>query len=633
MFDVNLSQLLPNTPANPDAVTTTIKVDGDTINSAYEVKSIIINKSVRRIPFALITLIDGSVSEQRFEISDTNVFTPGNEIELSVGHRSEEETIFKGLIIKHGVKVKSGRPSILEIECKDLAVKMTIGRKNQYFLNKTDTEIIEEIANLHGIGQEVDTPDIQVNHTEMVQYYVTDWDFVNTRAEANGLMVIADDNLLKVKKVDLQQDPALVLNFGTSIYEFEAEMDARDQYPAVKTTAWDPASQELKEAIADDNGVSSGSSGGGGVLGSVAGAAAAAGGALLSGGGIAGAGAAALQSIVGGLTGEDPETDFREVIGLEEFDMQHPGKLTEEELQAWAKAQYTKSQLSKLKGRVKFEGDATLRPGQMIHLQGVGARHEGTVYVTAITHQINDGSWFTTAQFGLDQRWFAQDYEDLCEQPASSLIPAISGLQIGIVTNLESDPDNNHRIQVRLPLIDTQSEGIWARVATLDAGQDRGSFFLPELEDEVIVGFLNDDPRDPIILGMVNSSDKPAPLIAANDNHEKGFVTRSGIKMIFNDEDVSLIIETPNGKKITIDEAEDIIQLEDNFSNKILMDQAGITIESGQDLTLKAANQVSIEGVNIQNEASAEFKVQSQAKSELASSGETVIQGSFVRIN
>lgn len=623
MFDINLSQLIPSFPANPDVVTFTIKVNNQAISSTYEIKSISINSGVKRIPYAVISLLDGDVANQEFSISDTNIFTPGKEIEITGGYRSEEETLFKGIIICHGIKVKSGKPSLLEIECKDLCVKMTVGRKNKYFVDSTDSEIIEEIIESYSEAGE-NKPQISgeiestsVNHEGMVQYYATDWDFINIRAEANGQLVMVEGGLLKTQTPNLEQEPSLVLNLGTSIYEFEAHMDARDQYPAVKASAWDANNQELLEIEANDQGVSP-------LSGGLISAAASIGGAIASGD---------IGSVIGELLGEDPNTDFKDVIGLQHFQVQHPGRLSSEELESWALSQYEKSRLSKVKGRVTFEGVSSLKLGESIALKGVGARHEGTFFVTGIKHQIHDGSWFTTAEFGLNQTWLAQDYENVCERPASSLIPAISGLQIGIVTNLESDPEQEDRIQVRLPLIDPTGDGIWARIATLDAGENRGSFFRPELSDEVIVGFLNDDPRDPVVLGMLNSQQKPAPLVASNDNHEKGFVSRSGMKVLFNDDKISLSLETPNGKKILLDEDADKIELEDNFGNKITMGQEGITFDSSKDLIFKAANDIKAEGINIEQKASANYKAQGGAAAEMSASGDAVVKGAFVRIN
>src|SRR5262249_8908533 len=153
----------------------------------------------------------------------------------------------------------------------------------------------------------------------------------------------------------------------------------------------------------------------------------------------------------------------------------------------------------------------------------------GLAFVSAVRHSIGDGNWYTDIQVGLSPNWFSKE-DDVSALPASGLIPAISGLQIGIVTQLENDPDGEHRIQVRLPIIDKDADGIWARVACVDAGNERCSFFRPEVNDEVIVGFINDDPRQAVVLGMLNSSANPVPTDVFpenDDNNIKGFVTRS----------------------------------------------------------------------------------------------------------
>ena len=84
-------------------------------------------------------------------------------------------------------------------------------------------------------------------------------------------------------------------------------------------------------------------------------------------------------------------------------------------------------------------------------------------------------------------------------------------MQIGVVTRLKNDPDGENRIMVRIPVIHKDDEGAWCRVSFLDAGNERGMFFLPEIGDEVIVGFINNDPRHGVVLGMLNSRAKPAP--------------------------------------------------------------------------------------------------------------------------
>ena len=132
---------------------------------------------------------------------------------------------------------------------------------------------------------------------------------------------------------------------------------------------------------------------------------------------------------------------------------------------------------------------------------------------------------------------------------------------------------------------------------------------------------------------MLHSSAKPAPIVATDDNHEKGFVTRSEMKLIFNDEKKSITIETPGGKKITIDEDAAAIVIEDENSNTITLDADGIHAESGKDFIIKAIGDVKIEGTNIELKANAQFKAEGSAGAEISTSAVAVLKGSLVQIN
>src|SRR5690606_24459372 len=126
---------------------------------------------------------------------------------------------------------------------------------------------------------------------------------------------------------------------------------------------------------------------------------------------------------------------------------------------------------------------------------------------------------------------------------------------------------------------------------------------------------------------------KPAPLKASDDNHEKGFVTRSEMKLLFNDDKKSIIIETPAGKKITIDEDSGVIKIVDENRNIITMDNNGIAIESGKDFSIKATGDCTIEAMNINVKANAQFKAEGSAGAEVSTSSIAVLKGSLVQIN
>jgi Rhs element Vgr protein len=573
------------TARNADLITFKVMSGGTELPGKYGVKSIVVEKEVNRIPYARIVILDGSAPEQDFKLSSEDLLIPGKEIEITAGYHSEEETIFKGVVVKHNIKVKNGS-SYLIVECKDKAVKMTLGRKSKYFYESKDSEIIEELIGNSGLTADVEAT--AVSHPELIQYRASDWDFMVTRAQANGKLCFVDDGTIKVAKPVLSGETIETVAFGSSIHEFEGEIDARDQFSKITSSSWSYTDQELIETEAQDPAIA--------------------------------------------LNGNLSPSDLAEVFGIEDLQFKHGGNLTQEELQDWSDAKATFQQLAKTRGRVKFQGIPSVKPGVLLTLEGLGNRFNGKIYITGVRHEIAGGNWLVDAQFGLTPTWFSETY-DVSEIPGSGIMPSINGLHIGVVSQLESDPDGEDRILVQIPIINNEEQGIWARVATLDAGENRGSFFRPEIGDEVIIGFINDDPNDAVVLGMLHSSAKPAPITATDDNHEKGFVTRSEMKMIFNDDKISYTLETPAGKKLTMDEDADIIKIEDEHSNVFTLNGDGITMESAGDIKIKASGDVNIEGANVNLKASAQFKAEGSSGSEVSSGAVTVIKGSQVKIN
>lgn len=566
--------------------TFTILSAGNAVSKQYHVLSITVNKEVNRIASATLILLDGEASEQSFQISNQPDFEPGKEIEIKAGFSSQEETIFKGIVIKHGIKVRK-KNSVLVIECRDKAVKMTGACKSAYYKEVKDSDVMEELVDKYGLDKDVQPS--TYTHQQLVQYNSTDWDFMLCRADANGMLVFDDDNKVSIAKPEFSGNAALTIQFGATVLDLDAEIDARFQYKSITGSTWNYTTQELDDSTE---------------------AAAAA---------VPGAGNLDKDTLAG-------------VLDEEKFTLFNSARLEEPEIQDWVNAKMMKHQLAKIRGRVRTEGSAAVKPGQLIQLNAVGERFEGKLYVTGVRHEVEEGTWQTVFQFGINPEWFAQAYH--IQQPlAGGLLPAVQGLQVGVVTQLQDDPGGEDRILVRIPVIHASDDGAWCRVSTLDAGKERGSFFRPEIGDEVVVGFINNDPRHGIVLGMCNSSDKPAPITAADDNHEKGFQTRSKMKMIFNDDKKSFTLETPGGNKFIITEDEKKIHLEDQHGNKITMNQDGITMESVKDVVIKATGDVTAEGVNVNIKGSAQAKLEGSGGAELSSGGTTKVKGSLVNIN
>lgn len=617
------ARTIPNT-GTYGIVDFSILSNGTEVDPCFEVISIHTMKEANRIPSVKLVIRDGHTHSETFEVSEKDDFEPGKELEIKAGYDKSDQTLFKGIVIKHSVKIRN-QQSILIVEARDASLKMTVGRRSKYYEEKKDSEIIKEMLGVYGLVGKIS--DTKLKHKEVVQHYVTDWDFIMARAEMNGLVVIANDGKVEVIEPKVEEKAKLELLHGATLLEFEAEMDARNQYKSIMARSWSYKDQKIVE----QKGVTS-------------------------------------FKEQGNISGDD----LSKVIGLKEFEFRHSGQVLKEELKAWASAGMLKSRLSKIRGRAKFKGFAGIDPGDTVLLDGLGKRFNGNAFVSAVSHSLVNGTWLTNVQFGLSPEWFHQR-ANIVEAPASGLMPAIHGLQIGKVVQLKEDPDGEDRILVKLPIVDPNAKGIWARRCTLDAGQERGSFFLPEIDDEVIVGFINDDPRDAVVLGMVHSSAKPAPSVAKDENHEKGFVTRSKMRVWFDDEKKIMTLDTPAGNLIEMSEEGKSITIKDQNDNKIILNEKGIEISSPKDIkvlakglidmkadkdfsmetkknlsqkansniqveakqkiNVKATQDCNLEGLNVNIKAKAQLNAEGAAKATLKASGITEVKGALVKIN
>lgn len=589
------SVFIPN-PSMHDVVSFKILIDETPIDPVYQVLSIVITKEINRIPGAKIIMRDGDAADRTFEISNSNELIPGKKIQIRIGLDGDDKLAFRGIITKHIVKVRENGNSELVVECRDEAVRMTIGRKSRYFEDIKDSRVFDELIGFHD-GLESDPEDTVLTHKELVQHHISDWDFMLLRAEANAMLVNVNDGNIRVAKPDTSTDPVLEIAYGTSILEFEAEIDARTQWKNVEASSWDYANQELFSATTSE---------------------------------------ASSFGQNGNLAG----STLAEAIDLEKFQLRHGGHLLEQELQDWVDGVMMRSRLSKIRGRAKFTGFSAVKPGDMVKLDGVGDRFNGKVFVTAVKQELGDGMWDTHIQFGLDPEPYASLHNDMKDSEAAGLVGSVHGLQVGKVVQLENDPDGEDRILVRIPVIDNNAQGIWMRVASLDAGANRGAFFRPEIDDEVIVGFINDDPRHAVVLGMLHSSASPAPLTARDVNHEKGFTTRSRMHLSFNDDTKTIVIDTPMGNSIQLDEQGMKIEIKDQNMNTITMDTKGIKLESpmnieikaGVNLTLGAAVSLTIGAASLGVKADGNLSLEG-AMAKLSAQGVAELSGSLVKIN
>lgn len=158
------------------------------------------------------------------------------------------------------------------------------------------------------------------------------------------------------------------------------------------------------------------------------------------------------------------------------------------------------------------------------------------------------------------------------------------------------DPERMNRVQVRLYAFDAvagQDAPLWARVAAAFAGADRGGFFLPDVDDEVLVVFVQGDPRQPVILGGLWNGAAPAPadIEAGGANRYKRIKSKNGIVVTLDDQQgqETLTLETPGGQRLTLKDGPGQAVIEDSNGNSITLEASGITIQAAAKVTVNAA--------------------------------------------
>src|SRR5512135_3522050 len=158
------------------------------------------------------------------------------------------------------------------------------------------------------------------------------------------------------------------------------------------------------------------------------------------------------------------------------------------------------------------------------------------------------------------------------------------------------DPDGQGRVKITLPWSPDTGGGryeAWARLATMMAGNNRGSWFIPDVNDEVLVIFLGGDSRNPCVIGgLWNGQDKPPQSMdGAGRNYIKKIRSRNGVQITLDDTDgqEQMVLETPAGQKITLKDGPGAILLEDSNGNSMKLETSGITVTAAAKVTVNAS--------------------------------------------
>lgn len=556
--------------------------NGQTVNPDFELYGVDLALELNRVPWARLTYLDGDASKPEFRIANAKAFEPGNSIEIQIGYSRaegmpEKPVIFQGLVVGHRLEVDAGN-STLTVEIQDNTRRMTQNRQSRVFENKKDADILSELVrNTPGLSKG-QWPDTGLVHEKMVQFNCTDWDFMLSRAEANGLLVAVQNGTINLLKADAAPTSAQLLTYGNSdMYEFEIAADGSEQVAGVQASGWDIKDQKRQESNTTTP----------------------------------------FEPGQGNLDG----TSIAKKLGHPQNLLQNGIAAPMAELNAWASGSLVRSRLSLLRGRVAVPGMPRARLGDFLNLQGLGARFNGKALISGIRHRVSVNGWDTDLQLGLSAEPYWQN-EHILAPPAAGLLPGVHGLQIGVVDKFEEDPQKEFRVKVKLPAtaIDDKSF-VWARLAVPDGGKERGWFFYPEPGDEVVVGFFNGDPRQAVVLGAMFGSNHTPPKgleTLSAENPKKGLVTKSGLSLLFDDQQQVLTIRSSESNSIILYQKDKKIEIKDEHNNTVTMSADGIACKSDIAFKIEAAgNSLEMNDQGVQLVSKTKMTVEAAAAMEI----------------
>jgi len=554
-----MSSIKPFYPSDP-LLKFEFLIDGVNTGLDNLLKEATINFELNKIPFAKFTFISSQQTTDTKEKLPADSLTKKSDeeptkLEFKVFFENKSETLFKG-IIKSLEKQIDNNQIVTKIECKDIGFKLTLPVKieennKDKFEDKLKTYTsglkLQLSENLTGKpwGEEI------ITHNSST----VPWDYLIGFLDAVGMMTALRNGLFTGIDISKKEEPKYAAENGINVFSFSGKKDPEKVKTSVTIETWDIEKQALEKTNTEK-------------------------------------------------TESDPKTPVNELIIKFNQNTLQPSTL-----KTIVDSVKEKSNIAFLYGKVMTFGNLKAKAGDYIIFSKINDDvNDKSFLITQEVHTIENGCWRTEFTFGLEsEKSFTENTTGGVNNSQTQIgqSNSVNGLQIGIVTQIEEDPEKQFRIKVRMPVLSEKGEGVWARLATLNASKDMGSYFIPNVNDEVIVGCLGNNPDTPVIIGSVYSSTNTIPFQIAKENYLKGFVTKEGTKIVIDDEKKSIELSTKKGNKFTISDDLKGIVLEDENKNKIVMNDKGITIESCKDFKVKATGNIKLEGMQIAVESSA----------------------------
>ena len=482
-----------------------------------------------------------------FNYVDSKQFSIGNEIEIKAhsSDKSSYASLFKGFITVVEPEFTSDASIQIHVRGYDKSIRLSQGKNTRSFMKMSAVDIIKKIASENGLS--ADASSSSAAKDQVIQLNQTDWEFIQYLARLDGLSVSFKDDKLVCKPIKSISKTGIDLTWHENLSNFRPKLSGLGQVSAVEMTGWDiKTKKEVISKISSspaDQFYNIGDS----VKGSAA---------------------------ISKLTGGKPSHNALDIAGNSAKDM---------ELAAKGAFEFQQSQYVTADGEVY--GNPLLVAGTMVNIKGIGTRFSGKYFVTTARHEFSQGQYRVV--FGIHGRQ-PETVSGLLGGDTNHTDARIPGVVPAIVTNNNDSGDvQAARVKVKYPWFPSGTNGKlesdWARVVVIGGGKERGIYFMPEIDDEVLVAFEQGDINRPYVLGgLWNGKDKPPEAIA---NVVKG--GKVSLRMI----------KSRSGHLIKLEESdsdEKITIVDKSTKNSIVLDaKAGtITIKSDKDMVFEAGGKM-----------------------------------------
>jgi phage protein D len=434
---------------------------------------------------------------------------------------------------------KSQAPII--VQGYDVSHRLHRGRYNRSFQDVSDSDIVRKIISPVGIKPGIIDPS-GVTHKYVFQENQTNMEFLRERAARIGFELYIKNGKLNFHKPKADGE-LLTLKWLTDLHSFRIKVTSAEQVKEVEVRGWD---YETKKSIVSTAKI-----------------------------------AKVITNTQNGK-GSDTSNKFSGKPSKPKMIVVDQPVFNTKEADKMAQALCDELGGQFIYADAKAEGDTLIRPGKIVDLKEMG-QHSGKYYITETRHTYHDRIYVT--EFSVRGLRGGDLLSTLA--PESKLQPGQTML-VGIVTD-NADPNGWGRVKVKFPTLTEEHDSNWARVVALGAGRDRGMYWLPEINDEVLVAFEHGDIHRPYIIGGVwNGKDLTPRTIADTVVNGKVRIreekTRLGHKVTFVDENKGAekqgyYIETASGHTLQFNDTQKFIELKTTGGHKIRLDDNNKSIE------------------------------------------------------